>query len=137
MRCAAKRRSAIHFFALYRPVGEIWTAAQAAGITESTLRRAKKELRLRSQLIDFTAAQRSTEPATAIIDAYGFSAQKALLSQLLELNLAVAARISAKEPVTAPGIPPAYPDPKTLISDDCIRPASPTFASKVLFTARE
>jgi hypothetical protein len=34
-----------------RPVSEIWTAAQAAGIGESTLRRAKDELRLRSQLI--------------------------------------------------------------------------------------
>ena len=45
-----------------------------------------------------------------------------LLAQLLELNLAVAARIEKGEPVTAPGIPPNYPDAKKLVTDDCIRP---------------
>ena len=47
-----------------------------------------------------------------------------LLKQLLDLdqNLAVAARIEKADPVTAPGIPPDYPDPKSLFTDDCIQP---------------
>lgn len=35
-----------------------------------------------------------------------------------------AARLARHEPVTAYGLPPAYPNPQSLISDDCIRPAS-------------
>lgn len=62
----------------------------------------------------------------AVLKAYGFSARKDLLEQLLELNLAVAEREKAGEPVTAPGIPQSYLDaggkPKDLITDDCIRP---------------
>ncbi|MCI0492919.1 MAG: hypothetical protein L0Z07_08280, partial [Planctomycetes bacterium] len=58
----------------------------------------------------------------AVLTAYGFSARKDLLKQLLDLNLAVAERIDRAEPVTAPGIPPGYPNPKSLITDDCIRP---------------
>ena len=59
----------------------------------------------------------------ATLAAYGFSAKKDLLAQLLDLNLAVAASIDQGEPVTAPGIPPNYPKPNTLITTDCIRPA--------------
>ena len=59
----------------------------------------------------------------AVLAAYGFSAKKDLLAQLLALNLEVANRIEAKQPVTAPGIPKDYPKPATLITDDCIRPA--------------
>jgi hypothetical protein len=58
-----------------------------------------------------------------VLAAYGFSAKKDLLKQLLDLKLEVAARIDRGEPVTAPGIPPDYPNPKSLITDDCIRPA--------------
>ena len=60
----------------------------------------------------------------AVLDAYGFSAKKDLLKQLLDLNHAVAAREQAGEPVVAPGVPPAFGDPKAggLITDDCIRP---------------
>ncbi|MEX0700839.1 MAG: type IIL restriction-modification enzyme MmeI, partial [Planctomycetales bacterium] len=58
----------------------------------------------------------------AVLAAYGFSAKKDLLAQLLELNHAVAARIAADEPVTAPGIPPGFPHPEALVTDDCIRP---------------
>ncbi|MEX1097393.1 MAG: hypothetical protein WED34_15210 [Planctomycetales bacterium] len=58
----------------------------------------------------------------AILAAYGFSAKQDLLAQLLELNHAVAARIAAGEPVAAPGVPPDYPDPQSLVTDDCIRP---------------
>ena len=58
----------------------------------------------------------------AVMKAYGFSRRKDLLKQLLDLNLAVAARIEAGDPVTAPGVPPDYPNPAQLITDDCIRP---------------
>jgi hypothetical protein len=58
----------------------------------------------------------------AVLAAYGFSAKKDLLAQLLELNLSVAQRLETAEPVTPPGIPAAFPNPETLISDDCIRP---------------
>jgi SAM-dependent methyltransferase len=60
----------------------------------------------------------------AVLEAYGFSPRKDLLAQLLELNQAVAARIDAGETVTAPGIPPGYPDPARLVTDDCIRPVA-------------
>ncbi len=58
----------------------------------------------------------------AVLAAYGFSAKEDLLQQLLDLNLEVAARIDRGEPVTAPGIPPDFPNPESLITDDCIRP---------------
>ncbi len=58
----------------------------------------------------------------AVLDAYGFSPKADLLAQLLALNLAVAARLDNNQPVTAPGLPPTFPNPKRLITDDCIRP---------------
>lgn len=58
----------------------------------------------------------------AVLNAYGFSARKDLLAQLLALNLDVAARIECGETVTPPGIPPGYPKPDELVTDDCIRP---------------
>jgi len=58
----------------------------------------------------------------AVLDAYGFSPKQDLLAQLLDLNLEVARRIEGNKPVTAPGVPPNYPDPTKLITDDCIRP---------------
>ena len=63
-----------------------------------------------------------TREKPAGLTAYGFSAKKDLLAQLLELNLAVAQRLENAEPVTPPGIPPNFPTPGTLVSDDCIRP---------------
>jgi hypothetical protein len=57
----------------------------------------------------------------AVLAAYGLSAKKDLLAQLLELNLSVAQRLEKAEPVTPPGIPAAFPNPETLISGDCIR----------------
>jgi hypothetical protein len=57
-----------------------------------------------------------------VLAAYGFSAKKDLLAQLLELNLSLAQRLQEAEPVTPPGIPAGFPNPATLISDDCIRP---------------
>jgi hypothetical protein len=57
----------------------------------------------------------------AVLDAYGFSPKKDLLAQLLELNLDVARRIESEQSVTAPGIPPNYPNPSDLITEDCIK----------------
>jgi hypothetical protein len=58
----------------------------------------------------------------AVLAAYGFSAKKDLLAQLLKLNLDVATRIATAQPVTAPGVPHSYPHPEHLITDDCIQP---------------
>lgn len=57
----------------------------------------------------------------AVLKAYGFAPRGDLLAQLLELNLSVAARIEAGGPVAAPGVPPSYPDPARLVSEDCVR----------------
>jgi hypothetical protein len=57
----------------------------------------------------------------AVMTAYGFSAKKDLLGQLLALNLDVAARIERNEQVTAPGVPKVYRDPKKLVTEDCIQ----------------
>jgi len=59
---------------------------------------------------------------TAVLTAYGFSAKKDLLAQLLALNQQVAAKIEKGEPVTAPGVPKHYPDATKLVTEDCIRP---------------
>ena len=58
---------------------------------------------------------------TAVLTAYGFSAKKDLLAQLLALNQQVAAKIEKGEPVTAPGVPKNYPDAKRLVTGDCIQ----------------
>jgi hypothetical protein len=63
----------------------------------------------------------------AVLAAYGFDAKKDLLAQLLALNLAVAAKIDAGEKVTAPGIPPGYPNASALVTTDCIQP-NPTLS---------
>ena len=60
----------------------------------------------------------------AALAAYGFSDKKNLLAQFIALNQEVAAKIERGEPVTAPGVPPIYPDAKNLVTDDCIRPSS-------------
>ena len=59
----------------------------------------------------------------AVLAAYGFSAKKDLLAQLLALNLEVATKIEHGEAVTAPGIPKSYADPGKLLTEDCIKPA--------------
>ena len=58
----------------------------------------------------------------AVLAAYGFDPDADLLEQLLALNFEVAAKIEAGESVTAPGIPPDYPNPTELVSDGCIQP---------------
>jgi hypothetical protein len=47
---------------------------------------------------------------------------KDVLQNFRDLNLEVAARIDRNETVTAPGIPPDFPDVKALITNDCIQP---------------
>ena len=59
---------------------------------------------------------------TAVLTAYGFSAKKDLLAQLLALNQDVAAKIENDEPVMPPGVPKKYPDAKKLVTGDCIQP---------------
>ncbi len=60
---------------------------------------------------------------TAVLAAYGFSAKKDLLAQLLALNQQVAAKIEKGEQVVAPGVPKNYPDAKKLVTADCIKPS--------------
>ena len=52
--------------------------------------------------------------------AYGFSAKKDILQQLLDLNAFVAAAISSSKPVVGPGIPAAYSDAASLVTKDCL-----------------
>lgn len=59
---------------------------------------------------------------SAVMNAYGFSSKKDLLAQILALNLDVADKIANGQPVTAPGIPSSFPQPETLVTDDCIKP---------------
>ncbi len=61
---------------------------------------------------------------TAVLTAYGFSAKKDLLAQLLALNQQVAAKIEQGEPVMPPGVPKNYPDAKKLVTEDCIKPSA-------------
>lgn len=56
----------------------------------------------------------------AVLRAFGFSAKKDILQQLLELNGEVAERINLAHPVTAPGIPAGYPNPAALVTKDCL-----------------
>lgn len=57
----------------------------------------------------------------AVLSAYGFDPRGDLLAQILALNLAVAQRIQAGQPVTAPGVPSSYPNPAGLITPDSIQ----------------
>ena len=61
---------------------------------------------------------------TAVLAAYGFNAKKDLLAQLLVLNQQVAAKIERGKPVMPPGVPKSYPDPKKLVTEDCIQPVT-------------
>jgi hypothetical protein len=58
----------------------------------------------------------------AVRAAYGMKKDQDPLKFLLDLNLAVAAREEAGEPVVGPGLPPCVTDPAPFITDDCIRP---------------
>lgn len=57
----------------------------------------------------------------AVRAAYGYATDADALASLLELNRAVTKREREGEAVTPPGVPPGYPDPGELVSDDCVR----------------
>jgi len=57
----------------------------------------------------------------AVMEAYGFDEKKDLLTQLLELNLAVAEKEKQNKPVQAPGLPAFVKDRKKFVSGDCVR----------------
>ena len=64
----------------------------------------------------------------AVMEAYGFDADKDLLTQLLELNLAVAAKEANGDGITnpdqqvqSPGLPAIIKDRAKYISEDCVR----------------
>jgi hypothetical protein len=59
----------------------------------------------------------------AVLTAYGFSAKKDLLAQLLALKQQVATKIEKGELVTAPCVPKNHPDAKRLVTEGCIQPA--------------
>ncbi|MDR8032283.1 DNA methyltransferase [Burkholderia cenocepacia] len=54
----------------------------------------------------------------AVLAAYGFSAKRNLLQQLLGLNQQIAGYIESGKTVTSPGVPPAYDKPLSLVSKD-------------------
>lgn len=58
----------------------------------------------------------------AVLAAYGFTPKADLLAQLLDLNQQVAARLTAGEPVTAPGLPLPPEKRAAYTTQDCIQP---------------
>ncbi|MFM1920254.1 MAG: hypothetical protein RLZZ303_1888 [Candidatus Hydrogenedentota bacterium] len=100
---------------------------QIRAAREHTLSKIKGGLRAVYRELMDTPGKNALKDAHAALDeavmrAYGFSAKKDLLAQLLELNREVAGRIERGEAVTAPGIPAGYPNPESLVSEDCVRP---------------
>ncbi len=57
----------------------------------------------------------------AVMEAYGFDDQKDVLSQLLDLNLAVAANEEMDKPVQPPGWPQHINGKEKFITEDCVR----------------
>jgi hypothetical protein len=56
----------------------------------------------------------------AVIEAYGFDANKDLLTQLLELNLQVAEAEAKEQKVQGPGLPATVKNKQEFISPDCV-----------------
>lgn len=56
----------------------------------------------------------------AVLAAYGFSAKRDVLTQLLDLNNQVTNAIVRGEAVVAPGIHPKFADKLKLVTDDCL-----------------
>lgn len=57
----------------------------------------------------------------AVMEAYGFDSTKDVLSQLLALNLSVAAREEKQEPVQAPGWPEGIKGKEKFVTEDCVQ----------------
>jgi hypothetical protein len=60
---------------------------------------------------------------TAVRTAYGMKPDEDILAFLLKLNLELAEKEAKGECITPPGLPSNYPDPKELVTADCIRSA--------------
>jgi hypothetical protein len=65
---------------------------------------------------------RDTQAAldSAVRQAYGMKDTEDILAFLLQLNLDLARKQSAGEPITPPGLPPSAPNSPDLVSADCI-----------------
>ncbi|MBA3647411.1 MAG: class I SAM-dependent DNA methyltransferase [Chitinophagales bacterium] len=57
----------------------------------------------------------------AVMNAYGFSSEKDILEQLLELNLEVAALETKGKEVTSPGLPVWIKNKEQFVTEDCVR----------------
>lgn len=116
------------------PFAKIIAVAEAGRelrrVRTEALRNLKGGLRALYRTLELPGANPLKEAHAALDDtvlaAYGFDPKSDLLAQLLALNLKVAARIERGEPVTAPGVPPDYPSPQSLITGDCILPPALT-----------
>jgi len=58
----------------------------------------------------------------AVRAAYGMKPDEDILAFLLKLNLELAAKEADGKSITPPGLPSFYPDPKKLVTEDCIKP---------------
>ena len=110
--------------ALIRAVAE--AAREVRRVRAGALRSLKGGLRALYRTLELPGANPLKDAHAAldaaVLAAYGFDPKQDLLAQLLALNLAVAAKIDHHEPVTAPGLPPGFPEPEKLVTEDCIRP---------------
>jgi hypothetical protein len=92
-------------------------AAEALKLTDGGLRAVYRTLELPGK---HSPKEAHAALDAAVLAAYGFDAKNDLLAQLLELNLAVAAREKNGKTVTAPGVPGSYGDGTKPVTDDCI-----------------
>ena len=58
----------------------------------------------------------------AVREAYGMNPGEDILAFLLKLNLELADKESKGEPITPPGLPKSFPNPRELVTKDCIQP---------------
>jgi hypothetical protein len=62
---------------------------------------------------------------SAVRAAYGMKPDEDILAFLLKLNLELADKETKGEAITPPGLPSNYPDPKKLVTEDCVRSIRP------------
>jgi len=67
----------------------------------------------------------------AVVKAYGFSARRDVVQQLLDLNRSVAADEARGRMVTGPGIPRGFSKAAKLITKDCVHLADPAWAGQI------
>jgi hypothetical protein len=115
-----------------KQIDDVAAAAQRLRLVRATaLEKMKGGLRALYRTLELPGANPLKDAHAAldaaVLVAYGFSAKKDLLAQLLALNQAVAAKIEKGEEVVAPGVPKNHPDAKKLVTEDCIRPQFATY----------